>query len=421
MLAGSRALRREGWRFLLVAAPKLAGGLFLVLLNALLIQIVEPADYGLYAVAITLILLIDAIMGASFDLAIIRLRAEGQGGAESDAIERAALHLKLGLMALAALLAALGGTPLSALLFDSTSETHLILLSCFAGAALLALRSVLVHLQIEAEFLRYALVESFHIAVKAVLIGMILAAGWRSIALILMGLAIGPACAALAGGALYVPRLFAGGEAAYRLVLRTVRWFAATIAIGALIGRLDILMLAGLATIGAAGAYGAGQFLAALPELFGSYIGVVLTARLVASMRGGDLRRFHQRFQPPLGLAAAAFYLVLFVLWDSMIAPFFPPSYALSGDIAFILLPAGLAAFATVPLALPIVMMERQRALISLDAVLLPIVVASYWIVIPRFGALGAAYVASAVSLFRSLAVQIIAFRIARTSPAFQG
>jgi O-antigen/teichoic acid export membrane protein len=178
-------------------------------------------------------------------------------------------------------------------------------------------------------------------------------------------------------------------------------------------------MLAGLSTIELVGAYGAGQFLASLPELLGSYAAVAMTPHLVAAMRG-DLGRYYRRAQPALLLAAFIGYLALLAFWDSLIAPFFPAQYRQSGEIAFILMPAAFAAFATVPLALSVVMMERRRALATLDALLLPFVIAAYLVAIQRWGASGAAMVASATSLIRSAAVQAIAWRIAaswRTSP----
>lgn len=418
----SRGAARQAARFLLLSLAKAAGGIFIIALNVLLVRFLPPEDFGRYAFCITIILLADSIIGGPFDLAVVKLCGEKRGMADEASTEatRAGLHLKLALVLL------LG--PLAAFAFEGSAarggDTRLVIATVCAILAVLLLRSVLVVLQVTGRIAAYSTTEGIQLAMRIGLVVAVLAIFSPRGDLVLWALAAGSLAAALAGGLLFAPRLF--GLAGLRAlphapVASAAVWYLATIGLGAVIGRLDVIAMGWTGMTIQLGLFSAGQVIASIPELLGSYLAVFITPLLVAAMRDGTLRNLHDRLQPLL-LAVAVTGLVLArLIWPPIATLLLPPDYAISGTIVLILLPGTLAAMATIPLALPMVMIKRRHALVVFDALLFPIVVAAYLLVVPEHGATGAAWVSCATTLLRSAYVLIQAFRITRASPIEQG
>jgi O-antigen/teichoic acid export membrane protein len=412
---GSGVLR-ELVRLAQITFPKVAGGSFLIGLNLVLVRLLDPEDFGRFALAMAIILLGDAIFGSPFDFAVIRLSGQADRDAKAALLgERAAVRIKLALVGLATAgalaFAILAGKPNS----GSASGPALILASGFATGALLLLRSTLVHLQIRANFKEFAAVETLHIVVKAGAVALYLFLFDAQVLPILILLGLGPLVAALFGDLRFDARLLSRAKLAhtgYRDVLTVSYWYVATIALGALIGRLDTLLLGWSGPAERVGLFSAGQVLASLPELLGSYIAVLLTPHLVPAMREGRLSALYHKVQPGLGLLAIVI-LILATIGGSFVGSFFfQGSYQNSATVALILLPATLAGMATIPFALPIVMFERKHFLLTVDSVIFPFALGAYFIAIPAYGEIGAAWVASVTSLLRSMAVQGAAFRL---------
>ena len=397
-------------RFALLAVPKAGGGVFLIALNLLLVRVLDTEDFGRFAYCMTLILLADAIIGAPFDLAVIRLAGEARltGSAAPIAAARAALHVKLalaaGLVIVAAGLDALTGPP--------GEHGGLVAATLLAITSMLLVRSVQVTLQVSGRFLAYASIESLQLASRIALIAAIVLLLPASAALAIAALGIGALAAALWGGLGLQAGLFrvgGRGELPYARLSGMAGWYLATTAIGALIGRLDVLALGWLAPASGIGLFTAGQVIASIAELAGSYLAVFLTPHLVGAMQDGTSAALYRRVQPVLLVIASAGLAAALLIGPLVLPLILPPAYERSGAVALILLPGTVAAFATVPLALPLVLFRHKRALLLLDCALFPFVAAAYALAIPRHGIIGAAVVTTAVMLLRSAFVQAVA------------
>ncbi len=405
-----RLIAREVGRFLLLAVPKAGGGVFLLALNLLLVRVLDTAEFGRFAYCMTLVLLADAIIGAPFDLAVIKLSGEERAaGAEGPmAAARAALHVKLAVTA--GLLVAVAG--LDALVGAPEERGGLLAATLLAITSMLVVRSVQVTLQVSGRFLAYASIESLQLVLRIALIAAAVLLLPPGAALALAALGAGALLAAAWGGLVLQPgllRISGRGGLPYARLSGIAFWVLATTAVGALIGRLDVLALGWLAPASGIGLFTAGQVIASIAELGGSYLAVFLTPRLVGAMRAGETAALYRRVQPAL-LALAGAGLAGAILIGPLLLPLvLPPAYALSGTVALILMPGALAAFATVPLALPLVLFRHKRALLVLDLALFPFVAAAYALAIAGNGVIGAAIVTTSVMLLRSAAVQGIA------------
>ena len=106
--------RRHFTEAVVVVAAKLAGGALTLVLGLAMAAWATPADYGIYAYAVTLVLLADAVIGTPFDLATIRLAQAivAENPDRAAAIERQALTMKT-LVAVGVALVLVGGLGLN--------------------------------------------------------------------------------------------------------------------------------------------------------------------------------------------------------------------------------------------------------------------------------------------------------------------
>ncbi len=194
------------WHIAMVAAPKVAAGALMVGFNVWLLRIWSPEQYGLYAICTTAVILADAILGSSIDLGTLRLAPKLReiDPAAGLAIERAGLQLKMVAAAAALPIAWLVASPLSRAMFHQPGLESLMGFTMAGAIALLLLRSVLVHAQVEQRFQHYALLEVLHCALKFGGVGLLLLLAPKSnVYAVLMLFAAGPLAAFGIGMAIF--------------------------------------------------------------------------------------------------------------------------------------------------------------------------------------------------------------------------
>jgi len=392
----------------LAVVPKMIGGALTLGLGLALIGSFGAVDYGRYAYAVTLILLADAVIGTPFDLAVIRLAHTrvATDPATALALERAALWLKLGLTGVLAALASVT---------VGQAAGGLMPYVAVAALSVMALRSALLHLQVRQQFRAYGGVELAHLVFKHGPIFAMIVTNTATPDRILVCLAVGPALAAATAlplvrrqGAVRWPEFMAHAGEVWRLIL----WYGPTLALGATLAQLDILMLGAMLPGATLGQYGAAAVAASVPGMLGMYLGVVLTPRVVRAAAAGTLRAPFLRIQAGLTGMAIILGLGAAVLVASPLSGLLPQDYAASLPVFATLLPGTLVAMTTSAMALPLVLVARKTFLLRLDAVVAPAALLAYWAAISAWGATGAASVTLAVTLTRSLAVLAAGWQI---------
>lgn len=403
----------------LTAGPKIAGGVLILLLNVGLVFVWPPVIYGSWALWLMLVLLADALIGAPFDLAVIRL-AQSQLNAASEAdvqavsplgCEHAAIIMKMLVLLPAGLVVFVTGHSGS----DMAAGASLALPSLAALGALLFLRSTLVHLQMRRRFASYGAVETLHVVLRLAFAGFAVWLAGLGPSALMWGFAA--AAASAAAFSVYAARrsLLRRSDRtvdAARALAGQVFWYLPTIALGAVIGRLDLLLMGWLASAQELGQYGAAANFAVAPELVGAYLGIALLPTLVSRVQAGLGRRFLAQSHAVMLSGALAIYAAAFVVAEPLLLRFAPPAYAGLAPLLLILLGGTLAGMLTTPLALPLVLLTRKDFLLKTDLVVAPLALLAYWTAIPAFGAMGAATVATAVHVLRSAAVHAMAWRL---------
>jgi O-antigen/teichoic acid export membrane protein len=402
--------------FTLVAGPKVATGALTLGFNVWLLHIWSPEQYGLFAICTTAIMLTDAILGSSIDMATLRLspnRREIDAPAAQET-ERAALQMKVLAVVASLPVVWLAARPLSQILFHQPGLEVLIASTMGGAVALLLLRSVLVHAQLRQRFHEYSLLEVIHSVFKFGGAGLLLLLSPKAaIESVLVFFAIGPLTAFGVGMAMFRGHLLCSlrlRRERMAELFRHAKWYALSGGIGNLVGRMDLFILSASASLGSAGIFAAGQSFASVPWLVASYLSVVLSPRILPHMEAGTCREFYLRVQIVL-TAAAVLAIVLAITVMSSALELLPAAFRESADIFLILLAGNLVSFATFPVALPLVMLIRPRFVVLMDCIALPVLLALYSLAVSQ-GAIGVAWVTTTSLIVRGGLVQAFAWRL---------
>jgi len=405
----------------LVATPKVLGGVLAVALNAVLMRFLGPAEFGVFSLAAAVIILFDSILGSSVDNALLQVaQAERhRGPAHVLAVERAALALKLGLWLVVAVAAAPFASALAARFLHDDGRAGVVAIVLLAAAGVLAFRSALAHWQIRERFPVYGALDTAQMVLKFGAIGALLVlAVHPTVEAIVALLGAAPFTVAVAAAASGRLPLFAA-RPAWAVVVRVAgkaKWFLLTFGVSVLLNRLDVFLLTKWSTLREVGIYSGGQVFAVIPEMVGSLVSIVFVPRIYAywsARRIGALARAVL----VLGAAVAAAAMAAAVLLRAYLEPLFPPQFAASAHVLFVLLPGYFAGMIAFPLVIPFLMFARPRAILLLDLLTLPFVVILYGWLIAREGALGAAWAATITRTARVGVMHLLAWRVLRRSP----
>lgn len=400
----------------LVGAPKIVGGFAIIGLNLWAARQLTPSTYGVFAVGLTTLLLIDSVFGSALDLAALKAGPlQPRGGDGVTAVERAAVLSKLALAAAMVMFAIMAGRPLSLLVYGS-DQRPAVILTAVAGGGLLLLRSVQVHLQLIRRFDLYGTADIAHTGGRVLLAGAIVAAGMATPASLLACYALAPLV--VSAGFLGSGYRRASSAAwidfpAWRELWRFTGVAIVTCGVGALVSRLDILILTSSGRAAEVGLFGVANTVALVPTLLGAYLSPIFAPRIAPLCRDGRFNAFYRSTQAALWIGGALLAAAGFLAAGVLIETILPIRYAGSAEIIRVLLPAGIAGFLIFPLTIHFLMFYAPRTFLALDALSLPALIPAYIWAARQHGALGVAWVTTVSTVLKAAVAQLIALRLA--------
>lgn len=273
-------------------------------------------EYGVFAVAMSLILLGDGLIGAPLDLAAVRFFALHPGETDrTQRFEAMTLQLKM-ILAVVAFGAVLTVRSLLESWWPALSNRNLPLPSCFfALTALLAARSTATGLQNRQQFRAYSAVDLGQGTVRA--LGFLLLAWFQlaqaTLCLLIHGLA---ALGAAATGWLWFRQRYLLGSWPTRSdsvrLLRYSGYTAGIVTLATITGRGDILLLAAVKGASGTAAYGLASHVALLLTQIAMYASLLTQTRVLRLQSQGRLRGLFM-----VNCAAVVcFSLLVMVLWS---------------------------------------------------------------------------------------------------------
>jgi O-antigen/teichoic acid export membrane protein len=311
-----RSARKSLVDLTLVMAGKFTSLVVLFLGGVLIARTAGPLEYGVFAVAMTLVLLGDGMIGAPLDLAAVRFFALHPGERDrTERFEAMTLQLKL-ILGTFAFAAALSMRSLLELRWPALAAQDFPLSSCFlALLALLAARSTATTLQNRQRFRLYSIVDLAQGTARAV--GFLLLT-WLQLAraapyVLTYGLAAFGA--ALAGWlALQQRHLLRRWPTRSDsvLMLRYCGYTAGILTLGTITGRGDLLLLASVKGASGSAAYGLASQIALLLAQAAMYASILTQPRLLMLHRQERIRGlFTINF-----IAVVCFSLLTLLLWS---------------------------------------------------------------------------------------------------------
>jgi O-antigen/teichoic acid export membrane protein len=357
--------------FGLVLAGKLLALGSLFVCGVLAARAVTPSEYGLYSAGLALVLLLDALIGAPFDIAAVRFGAEH--GDDPDRVARlmgTTFRSKLVLGVLVLVLGMALARPLAALLFADASRRGMVALALLGTVALLALRGTAVSLQVQLRFRDYARLDAAQGSLRIAIVVALFVAGFRT-ADAYLATYVGAAAVVFGIGVVAIRQPYLRfGRPDSRDVRRLTSFAgitAGTIVLGTITGRADVIVLAMQGDALQVGYYGAAFQVAALLTLVAGYAGVVFQPRIVPAAREGTLARLLA-----LGLAAgagigAACAAIGWWLASPAVSLVFGESYAPAAPVLRVLLLATGLDFLGVPILLHLVVQLFPRTLFRVE------------------------------------------------------
>ena len=207
-------------------------------------------------------------------------------------------------------------------------------------------------------------------------------------------------------------------------VARSAALALATTGVGAVVARLDLLVIGLAGTASDTGIFAAASTLALVPTWLGAYLAPTLSGRIVPYCRAGRMRQFFADVQRLLLILALLGMVVGVAIAPSLISRFLPPDYAVAARVVPVLLGAGVAGFVTFPLVLHTLLFLSPRTYLVMDIASLPVLIPLYVIAARRFGALGVAWVTTVAAVAKAVVAQTAALaavtRAERSAPGIE-
>jgi len=407
--------------FVCVAGPKIAAGGGQLLANLLLIRRLGPAHAGVLFVCITAIILSDAVLGSSLDIAVLKLATSGEGRKASTSlrIQKAALVGKVLSCFLLAIPVLIFSHAISERLFQQFSDPRYLVLALSGLLGLLMVRSAQTYFQIAGRFRLYGITDLLHSLAKYGGIGILLAFGAKIPVEYLTVYACGPL---LVGIVLLLTLIRPVVMARFSWVTLTelwwsFRWYLGSAAAASINTRMDVLLLAAAAGATQAGLFSAAQVICMPIQLIGMYLAVVFAPRIMPLWEQGRLAPIYHRFQFCTIAGAIVIQGLAILLVGKLSVLILPPAYRGATAIILFLLPSALTALINFPWTVSLLMFAHPRFLLVFELTALPVLALLYRAVCSRQGALGAATVTSGFAIVKTVIYQLLASRTARSKP----
>ena len=339
------------------------GSLFLS--GLLVARATQPAEYGLYATALSLVLLLDAIIGAPCDLATVRFGTSHQGEPERvDRLMAAAMRIKLLTWTIVALVALAAGPWIAGMLFHDSRRWPLLGIAVAVLLALLCVRQSAAFLQVRARFGAYGALDLLQGVLRLGLVAGLFAWSVQSVGWYLGAYGAGAAAAFVAGG-LMIKQHYLRSPWPERQdvtgILRYVGVVAITSVLGSLSARSDLIIVSVLASPQDAGYYAGAHQLTMPLTMLAMYSGIVMQPRLMRLGQAGALRSLLAQTLAVGLLAGIIVAMAGIVLAPWIIDRLFGAAYAPAIPIFRVLVVAGAIDFMGGPILLPLVMQMFPR------------------------------------------------------------
>ena len=366
----------------------------LVLCNVIVARTsAAPAEYGLFASGIALVLILDGIIGFPLDISTLRFSALHERDTRRiDLLHSALFRTKVALGVTVFALVAFGGEWWARMLLGAEARPGVLRMTVITALTLLMVRSTAVRLQLERQFTRYAAIDALQAALRLICVGAAALLLHASAETFLAAYALGTALTFAIGLAI-VPQQYLRAERPPWADVREAAVHASLttgiVVLGTLTGRADVPFVASQVSADAAGQYAVALQIATLLTLLASYGSVVMQPRVIQMVREHRLlSAIKWNFAAAAGIVAAL-GPVAFWLLPRAIPAIFGPRYGSAPALSLVLLAGTAADLVSMPILMIVAIQMAPRATLVGESV----IAAAF------FAALGSGAVASPMAV----------------------
>ncbi|MBC7926889.1 MAG: oligosaccharide flippase family protein [Bryobacteraceae bacterium] len=385
--------------------------------TSLVLRSLSPAEVGIYWLCLAVIKIVTGCLADSLDLAVLRSVPHNLQADPAHAMEtlRAAFWMRLGTVLSLLLVASVAAPGLSELIFKRRDYGHMLVLTGVALAGEMLVRSAMGYFQAAQRFNQLVILDVVAQATRFACVAGLLAGGMLN--------ATSALCAYLAASflafAVALPLLPQDLRLVrfpslheVREVFQYCKWMVAAMALAALYERLDVMLLGLFRGPEEVSIYAPAVMLATTPELLVSVVLTVVNpqvARLYELGRVQELARQYMKFAIPIALLSIAGALTI---GGVVIEALFGARYQLSIPSFKVLAVGTLIAAAITPVYSALLSLVAPARVVGVTAAGLALVLAGGMVVIPRYGAFGAAGLLTFTRLAIALLVILVALPI---------
>ena len=385
----------------------------------------DMAEAGQFAISMAIVRMLTSSIGSAGDLVVLRrvpILFRSDVAAAMDVV-RAAFLLRVAALLVALVPALLLQSWFAERFLNGSDHAPLVLLIAAAGAGELLLRSVLAFFQAVEQFDRFVASEAVFQGGRLLMVLALAATQSLSVTTVLVSYAA-MGCFAAVLAARHLPQGLLALRAIPMPVLREAAPFFIWTVFGSILAagteRMDLFLLGRFRGAQEAGLYGGVLTLAVIPDFVAGLLATVLQPRVARLQERGELPAFSRKLMLamlPLGVLT----LVAVVgVGDNIVALTLGPQFS-PGVPAFIALAAGsLAWLVLTPVSAILISMAAPRTNTALTILQLAILLGGGVLLIPAYGAIGAAVVVAGTRVILSVAVMVIGERMMRR-PAVAG
>jgi O-antigen/teichoic acid export membrane protein len=190
-----------------------------------------------------------------------------------------------------------------------------------------------------------------------------------------------------------------------------------------LFDKLDLLMLKALGgTVQQAGVYGAAQNLALIPGVFSQSFAPVLLATLGRVRRNEGVDRAKRTGQQAMRLVLLLLPFAALTSGSAteITALVFGAQFAATAPLLSVLIVGAIAQVMISVTTSILTAADQPKWVVTLTAPLIPIVILAHWLIIPQFGALGAALSTTLAATLGAIATMLAVYRTWQILPPYQ-
>ena len=409
----------------LVGTWRGAGFLLGMVTNIVLVRQLGASDYGVLAVALAVITLFASVVGEALDLAMLRsisLKKCDNPGSEGDALGVSLVLKVLAVMLIACPILLAGYYGASSLMPKQPEAGYLVLITaCLLGTVLA--RSFATFYQATEQFSKYLWTELTQTASKFCAVGLLLGSGLLTAFNALCAFAVVP-FVTIAMVSRWRPRSgMLNFEQARRMsssLLGFAKWVALSYAIAATHSRVDTLLLSYFRESQEVGQYAAAQTMAFVPEILVGFLCGALMPKIMPLWESGRFAQYLMtfiRYAAPLCIVGC---LAIWFLGPQVIRLVYGEVYEQSIALFQILAAGSLVWCVALPLAIPLVCMQKPRWEIVLNVLVLIFTVVGSILVIPQYGTVGTAILVTGIKVIVAGVSLWLAFRVSDAAVVYR-